>query len=57
MKLVSMLQVRGEICWRKESEGDHLADIGVNWRIILNWVFNNYNGGMDWINLAQNGEE
>jgi hypothetical protein len=34
-------------------EGDHLGDPGVDGRIILKWVFKKWNGGMDWIELAQ----
>jgi hypothetical protein len=34
-------------------EGDHLEDPGVDWRIILKWIFKTWDGGMDWINMAQ----
>jgi hypothetical protein len=34
-------------------ENDHLGDPGVDWRIILRWIFNKWDGGMDWIELAQ----
>jgi hypothetical protein len=34
-------------------EGDHLGDPGVDGRIILKWIFKNWEGGMDWIHLAQ----
>ena len=34
-------------------EGDHLEDQGVDGRIILKWIFESLDGGMDWINLAQ----
>jgi hypothetical protein len=30
-------------------EGDHLEDPG---RIILKWIFNTWDAGMDWINMA-----
>ena len=32
---------------------DHLEDPGVDGRIILIWIFRKYDGGMDWIDLAQ----
>jgi hypothetical protein len=34
-------------------EGDHLGDPGVDGRIILKWIFKTWDGGMDWIELAQ----
>jgi hypothetical protein len=30
-----------------------LEDPGVGGRIILKWIFKRLDGGMDWINLAQ----
>jgi hypothetical protein len=34
---------RGEACtgfwWRNLRERDHLGDLGVDWRIILRWIF------------------
>jgi hypothetical protein len=38
------------------TEGNHLKYPGVDWRIILKWIFEKWNwwvGGMDWIDLAQ----
>jgi hypothetical protein len=31
----------------------HLGDRGIDGRIILKWIFKNWNGRMDWIELAQ----
>ena len=35
-------------------EREHLENLGVNMRIILKRMFRNSNGGMYWIDLAQN---
>jgi hypothetical protein len=32
---------------------DHLVHPGVDWRIILRWIFGIGIGGMDWIDLAE----
>jgi hypothetical protein len=35
---------------------DHLEDLGVDASIILKCIFKKWNGGMDWIKLAQDRE-
>jgi hypothetical protein len=30
-----------------------LEDPGVDWRIILKWIFKKWDGAMDWIELPQ----
>ena len=55
----SMGERRGTIhtgfWWRHLRERGHLADPGVDWRIILRSIFTKCDGGggMDWIKLAQ----
>jgi len=39
------------------SERENLGDISVVRWIIVKWIFKNYDGGVDRINLAQNGEK
>jgi len=35
-------------------ERDRLGDLGVDWWIVLRWIFRKWDvGGMDWIELAQ----
>ena len=43
----------GEEMWENLRKGDHLEDPGVDRRIILKWILEKWDGGMDWINLAQ----
>jgi len=34
-------------------ERDHLEEPGMDGNIILRWMFSSWDGGMDWIDLAQ----
>ena len=39
--------------WGNLREGSHLDDLNVEGRIILKWVFNEWDGGMDWIDMGR----
>jgi hypothetical protein len=41
------------VLMRKPEEKDHLVDPGVEGKLILGWIFRKWDGGMDWIDLAQ----
>jgi len=41
------------IWWGNVRERDHLEDPGVDETIILRWIFTKWDGGMDYIELAQ----
>ena len=49
--------LRGEVqkgFWSGDPrEIDHLEDLGIDGRIILRWFFRKWEGGVDWIDLAQ----
>jgi hypothetical protein len=42
-----------ELWWLNLEERSNLRDVGVDGRIILKLVLKRKNGGMDWIDLAQ----
>jgi len=50
--------VGGKVCtgfwWGNLRERDHLEDPDIDGKIILRWIFRKLNGGMYWIDLAQN---
>jgi len=39
--------------WRNLRERVHLEDPGVDGIIILKWIFRKWDGGLEWIGLAQ----
>jgi hypothetical protein len=48
---------RGEVhivfWWENLREGDHFEDVGEDGSIILKWIFEQWDGGMDWIDVGQ----
>jgi len=42
----------GFLCGKPEGN-NHLEDPGVDGMMILEWIFRNWEGGMDWIDLTQ----
>jgi hypothetical protein len=40
--------------WGNLREVDQLEDSGIDGRIILKWILRKCDGGLDWINVAQN---
>jgi hypothetical protein len=53
MSYVSGREVYTGFWWGNTSEMEHLEDQGVDVRIILRWTFRKWDGGVDWIDLAQ----
>jgi hypothetical protein len=42
--------------WGNLKERDHLEESGIEERMILKGIFRKWDGGMDWIDLAQDRE-
>jgi len=46
-------KVHAGFWWGDLREIDHLEDVGINGTIVLNLIFKNWDGDMDWIDLAR----
>jgi hypothetical protein len=40
--------------WGNLREGDPLENLGIGGRIMLKWIFKMWDGGLNWIHMAQN---
>ena len=40
--------------WGNSKEGGYLEDTSVDGSVILKWILEKWDGGVDWIDLAQN---
>jgi len=50
---VGQEEVHTGFCWGNLREIDHLGVPVVDGRILLRWIFKKWDGGVDWIDLAQ----
>jgi hypothetical protein len=41
------------ICWERPEGKRHLEVLVVDGSVVLKWIFNKWDGGMDWIDLVQ----
>jgi hypothetical protein len=39
--------------WGDLRESDYLEELSIDDRLILKWIYKNWDGGTDWIDLAQ----
>jgi hypothetical protein len=50
-------EMHTEFWWRDMMEGNHLEDLGVDWKIILKCIFEKLGfGGLEWIAVAREGD-
>jgi hypothetical protein len=45
--VIFICNVHTEFWWGNLKEGDHLKDSGVDGRMILKWIFEKWDGGVD----------
>ena len=50
-------EARTEIWWGKVSDRDHLENLGVDDRIMLQWILMKLDGGADWIDVVQDKDK
>jgi len=50
------LQVPVGFWWGDLRERNHLEVLGIDWRMILKWIFMKWDRGMEWTDLAQKKE-
>jgi hypothetical protein len=43
--------------WKNQKERDHYEHLDVDGRIILKWILDTYDKGIDWIQLAQDRDQ
>ena len=46
-------EVYAGFLWGNLIERSHLDDLEINWWMRLKWILKNWDGGMSWIDLAQ----
>jgi hypothetical protein len=46
-------KVHAGVLWGDLREGDHLEEPDIDGGIVLKWICKKWDGGMDWIYLAQ----
>ena len=53
--MLKTAEVLSGFLWGNLMERDHFQNLGIDGRIILKGIFNKWDGGIDWINLALHG--